>query len=79
MAISARTGLTASNTAAATSLTTGSLSLTTGQGVLVAVALANTAASVSSITDTLSNTYTLKSAASNAGNVRTELWAVSCR
>jgi hypothetical protein len=74
MAISATAGVTASNASAATSIVTGTFAASYARDLVVAVALANTAASVSSITDTAGNTYALKSSATNGSSVRVELW-----
>src|SRR4051812_36750297 len=74
MALAYTTGVAANLSAAATSLTTGTFTATAGRELIVGVALQDTTKSVSSITDTAGNTYSLKSSASNSGNVRVELW-----
>lgn len=74
MAIGAATGGTASNSSAGTSLAFAAYAATAGRDILVAVALANTSCSVSTITDTAGNTYTLKSATANGSAVRVEIW-----
>lgn len=74
MAISATAGVTVSNSTAGTSLATGTFTSTGGQDILVAIAIAASGVTVSSVTDTLSSTYSLKASATNSGNVRVELW-----
>ena len=74
MAITATLGGTINNAVAGTTLTFGAVSLSTGQDVVVAVAILDTTKSVSTITDTALNTYTLKSAVNNGSNVRVEIW-----
>lgn len=73
MSISAVTGTTASNSTAGTSLACPGFSATGADDLLVAVALASTSATVSSITDTAGNAYTQKAAINGTG-VRVELW-----
>jgi hypothetical protein len=77
MAIAYVTGAKASNTSAGSALTLPSFAAAIHDTILVAVALANTSASVSAITDTALNTYTLQAAISNVGNIRVELWAAT--
>lgn len=77
MAISATNGGTINNSSAGTTLTFSSFSASAGQAIVVAVAILNTSVSVSSITDTAGNTYTLRSSVNNSTSVRTELWACS--
>ena len=77
MAITATTGQTASNTTAGTSLAAAAFSATAGQHLLVAVALATTTASVSTITDTAGNTYARQSTITNGTSVVVELWAAT--
>jgi hypothetical protein len=74
MAIAYVRGVAANITSAASNVTSGTFTATAGQDIFVAVAIADTTKSVSSISDTAGNTYTLKSSVSNAGNVRVELW-----
>ena len=74
MAITATTGGTINNSSAGTTLTFGSFSATAGQDVIVAVAILTTSVSVSTITDTAGNTYTLKSGVNNSASVRAEIW-----
>ncbi len=74
MAITATAGGTINNAVAGSALTFGAVSLTTGQDVVVAIAILDTTKSVSTITDTALNTYTLKSSANNGSAVRVELW-----
>jgi hypothetical protein len=74
MAISATTGAAANDSSgSATSKALPSFNTTIGQDIVVAVALGSTSSSVTSITDTKGNTYTLKKAQNGTG-VRTELW-----
>lgn len=75
MSISATTGITTSNSSAGTSLATPSFVASAAQDVLVAVAIANTSAAVSSVTDTAGNAYSLISSQTNSGSVRVEFWA----
>lgn len=77
MAISPTTGTTASNGTAATMLSAPVIAVTAGQTVIVGVALLNTSASVSTITDTAGNTYILKSAITEGSALRVELWAAT--
>lgn len=73
MAITATTGSAASTTVAAASLALPSFNLTAGQDVYVAIALGSTSSSVTSITDTKGNVYSIV-LANNGTSVRSELW-----
>src|ERR1017187_5040332 len=75
MAISFTTGGTINNATVGTSLVFGAFSATATQAVVVGVSILSTGVSVSGITDTAGNTYTLQAAGNNGSNVRVELWA----
>ena len=70
---------TGSNATATTTLAPSivSGSMTAGQTIAVAIAIATTTASISSITDNLGNTYTRRSFVQNGSGVRTELWTAA--
>jgi hypothetical protein len=51
-----------------------SFSATAGRDIVVGVAILNTTVSVSAITDTAGNSYSLKSSINNGTAVRVELW-----
>jgi hypothetical protein len=74
VAITATTGGTINNSSAGTTLTFSSFSATATQDIVVAVAILTTAVSVSTVTDTAGNTYTLKSQVNNSTSVRAEIW-----
>ena len=74
MAIAPQVGSTAASSVSVATLALGALTLTAGWDVIVAVALGSTSSSVSSITDTKGNTYSLVAAVNGTG-VRTEIWA----
>src|ERR1039458_3468581 len=73
MLISATLGATASLSSAATSLAFASNTFTYGQTVVVGVSIPGTA-TVSSVTDSLGNTYTQRSTSTNGTTIRSELW-----
>lgn len=73
MAIAATAGGAGSTTAAAALKALASFTLTVGRNVYVVVGLDSTATSVTSITDTKGNSYTLVRAKNGTG-VRVELW-----
>jgi hypothetical protein len=78
MAISINTSVwqTGSNSVAATTLVLTSIgAVTAGQYSFVAISIATTTASISSVTDNLGNTYSRQSFLQNAAGVRVELWA----
>src|ERR1035437_8712501 len=78
MAISINTSAwqTGSNSVASTTLVLSSIGgVSAGQYAFVAVSIATTTASISSITDNLGNTYSRQSFLQNAAGVRVELWA----
>lgn len=74
MAIAATAGGAASTVASAASLALSSFNQAASRHTVVAVALDNTSSSVTSITDTKGNTYTLKKAQNGTG-IRAEIWA----
>src|SRR5580765_1275555 len=74
MAIGATTGATASNGSASSTLAFAAFAATGGQDLVVGVALADTMQTVTGITDTAGNAYSLKSAIANGTDVRTEIW-----
>ncbi len=64
----------ASSGAGVTSLALAATSLTGGNDIVIAVSIKDTTVSVSSITDTAGNTYTLKSSVNNSTDIRCEEW-----
>lgn len=77
MAIASVTGTTVSNAVAGASVNAPAINVAAASTVFVAVALANTASAVTSITDTAGNTYTLQSGVTFSTTVRVELWAAT--
>jgi large repetitive protein len=73
MSISFTSGSAASSASAVSSLALPSFNLTAGQGVIVGITLGSTSSSVSGITDTKGNSYSLIASVNGTG-VRTELW-----
>jgi hypothetical protein len=75
MAIAPVNGSTVNNGATpGVSLSFGAISIAAGGDIVVAVAILTTTVSVTGITDTALNTYTLKSSVNNGANVRVEIW-----
>lgn len=77
MAILQTAGNKASNGSAGTTLSAPAIAVTSGEAVIVGVALANTSASVLTVTDTALNTYSLITSITEGSALRIELWATT--